>query len=213
MYHVLSTPPAEARYPALWVSPAAFRSHVRALAAAGYEGVTLTEVFAAWRRGIKLPRKPVVLTFDDGYRSDATVAGPVLASRGWPGVLNLEIHNATPAGISRARLRRLVRAGWEIASHTMSHPDLTTLGPRRLREEVVRSRAWIRRRLGGPAAFFCYPAGRFNAAVIAAVRAAGYRGATTEIPGVASARDDPFRLPRVRVAAGEPARDLLAALR
>ena len=137
-----------------------------------------------------MPERPVVISFDDGYRSHSTAAAPVLRTLGWPGVLNLEINNVGPGGISLGRLRGLVRDGWEIGSHTVHHPNLTTLGPVALRTELVRSRAWIHRRLGVDAAFFCYPAGRFDAAVVAAVRAAGYHGATTELPGPATARED-----------------------
>jgi peptidoglycan/xylan/chitin deacetylase (PgdA/CDA1 family) len=213
MYHVIADPPPGEPYPELWVSPRAFRAQVRALVAAHYHGVTLSRVFAAWRHGDPLPSKPVVLSFDDGYRSQAVVAARALRAVGWPGVLDLAIRNAgSDNGLRVARLRRLIRDGWEIASHTVDHADLTTLDATAVRHELVRSRDWIRRRLGVPAAFFCYPAGRFDAAVVAAVRAAGYRGATTEIPGVARAGDDPYELPRVRVMRGETAAQLLAAV-
>jgi peptidoglycan/xylan/chitin deacetylase (PgdA/CDA1 family) len=213
MYHVIADPPADAPYPELWVSPRAFRAQVRALAAAHYEGVTLSQVFAAWRHGRALPPKPVVLSFDDGYRSQAVVAARALRAVGWPGVLDLAIRNAgSDNGLRLARLRRLVREGWEIASHTVDHADLTTLDAAAMRDQLVRSRDWIRRRLGVTAAFFCYPAGRFDPTVVAAVRAAGYEGATTEIPGVARAGDDPYELPRVRVSRGDTAAQVLAAV-
>jgi peptidoglycan/xylan/chitin deacetylase (PgdA/CDA1 family) len=102
-----------------------------------------------------------------------------------------------------------VRDGWEIDSHTVHHPDLTTLPAGRVHAELVRSRAWIRRRLDVDAPFFCYPAGRFDPAVVAAVRRAGYRGATTEISGVATGRDDRFELPRVRVTAATTPAELV----
>jgi peptidoglycan/xylan/chitin deacetylase (PgdA/CDA1 family) len=213
MYHVIATPPAGTPYGDLWVAPTAFRAQVHALANAGYRGVTLTQAFAAWRRGAPLPKRPVVISFDDGYDSQSRAAAPVLRRLGWPGVLNLAVENAGPRGISLPGLRRLVGHGWEIDSHTVSHPDLTTLEPSALRDELVRSRAWIRRRLGVDAAFFCYPAGRFDATVVAAVRAAGYRGATTTLPGVATRRDDPYLLPRVRLTGAYGADSLLALVK
>jgi peptidoglycan/xylan/chitin deacetylase (PgdA/CDA1 family) len=213
MYHVIAAPPPGTPYPELWVPPQQFRAQMRALAAAGYRGVTLAAAFAAWRHGAQLPAKPIVVSFDDGYRSHSAAAAPVLRKLGWPGVLNLEVHNAGPEGISLRRLHGLVHDGWEIDSHTVDHPDLTALPAAAVRDELVRSRAWIHARLGQPADFFCYPAGRFDAAVIAAVRAAGYRGATTELPGRASARDDPYRLPRVRVNGSESGAAVVAAAR
>jgi peptidoglycan/xylan/chitin deacetylase (PgdA/CDA1 family) len=212
MYHVLGSPPPGTAYPELWVSPGAFSAQVRALARAGYHGVTLRQVFGAWRDGSPLPVKPVVLSFDDGYQSQGVVAGSVLKALGWPGVLNLAIRNAGSGGITIARLHRLVREGWEIDSHTVNHVDLTAVDARAMRAELVDSRDWIRRRLGVTPEFFCYPAGRFDPAVVSAVRAAGYRGATTELSGVARGADNPYELPRVRVWAGEAASAVLASI-
>jgi peptidoglycan/xylan/chitin deacetylase (PgdA/CDA1 family) len=212
MYHVISDPPAGAAFPQLWVSPRDFRAQVRALARAGYHAVTLAQVFGAWEHGAALPARPIVFSFDDGDVSQSQVADPALRRAGWPGVLNLEVGNANHGGISLGRLRRLVRDGWEIDSHTMTHPDLTTLPAARLRQELVRPRQWIRHHLGVTPQFFCYPAGRYDATVIAAVRAAGYRGATTELPGPAVPREDPFQLRRVRVARGETAGVVLASI-
>jgi len=89
-------------------------------------------------------------------------------------------------------------AGWELASHTVNHSDLTTLGAGELEEEVAGSRKILQREYGVPVKNFCYPAGQFDATVIAAVEAAGYAGATTEIPGYAE-RDAPYELARFEV--------------
>ena len=212
MYHVLGTRPPGAPYPQLWVSAHAFASQVHLLALAGYHGVTLRQVFAAWQHGSPLPAKPIVLSFDDGYQSQGVVAGRVLKAAGWPGVLNLAIRNSGPGGISVARLQRLHREGWEIDSHTVNHLDLTTLDPAAARKELVRSRDWIRAHIGVTPEFFCYPLGHFDPAVVAEVRGAGYRGATTELDGVARAADNPYELPRVRVSHGESASAVLASI-
>jgi len=211
MYHVINRAPASSPYPDLWVSAQDFEDQMRALARAGYHGVTLDQVDAYWRRGVALPAKPVVVSFDDGYLSHYTKALPVLRSVRWPGVLNLELNNVGRGGISARMVRALIAAGWEIDSHTIDHPDLTTLAPDRLRHELVDSRAEIRRRFGVPANFFCYPSGRFNATVVAAVRAAGYRGATTTDSGLGRP-GSPFTLRRIRVNAGDGADGLLRKL-
>jgi peptidoglycan/xylan/chitin deacetylase (PgdA/CDA1 family) len=92
----------------------------------------------------------------------------------------------------------MIDAGWELAAHTIHHLDLTELGSAQLREEVAGSRAILRREYGVPVRNFCYPAGRFDPTVVAAVKAAGYVGATTEIPGYAS-RGRPFELDRLEI--------------
>jgi peptidoglycan/xylan/chitin deacetylase (PgdA/CDA1 family) len=187
MYHVIAVAPASARFPQLFVRPSAFAGQVRWLAAHGYHAVTLRRVYDYWRAGDALPRKPIVLSFDDGYLPDDTRARPLLAARRWPGVLNLEVDNLRSTGdLPPWRVRRLIAAGWEIDAHTITHPDLTTLDAARLRTEVAGSRAIIRRAFHLPVDFFCYPSGRYDAAVLAAVRHAGYLGATTTQYGLAS---------------------------
>jgi peptidoglycan/xylan/chitin deacetylase (PgdA/CDA1 family) len=212
MYHVIGTRGPSTPNPGLWVAPADFAAHVRALRRAGYHAVTLQAVWDAWHRHGKLPRKPVVVSFDDGYAGQVRDALPALSDVGWPGVLNLELHNLADIGGTKG-VKRLIRAGWEVDSHTISHPDLTTLAPDALREEVAGSRARLRRLLGAPVRFFCYPSGRYDAAVVAAVKAAGYLAATTTELGWASPARDPFALPRVRVDGAMSAEAVLQRLR
>jgi peptidoglycan/xylan/chitin deacetylase (PgdA/CDA1 family) len=95
-------------------------------------------------------------------------------------------------------VQAMLRAGWELAAHTIHHLDLTTLDTAQLKLEVAGSRSILRHKYHVPVDNFCYPAGRFNSAVIAAVKAAGYVGATTEIPGDAS-RDKPYELSRFEI--------------
>jgi peptidoglycan/xylan/chitin deacetylase (PgdA/CDA1 family) len=210
MYHVVSAAPAGTPNPELWVAPDAFAAEMRALRKAGYHAITLRQAFDAWEHGGPLPRKPVVVSFDDGYLSQYTHARPVLRKLGWPGVLNLELRNLGKDGITEHEVKSLLASGWELDSHTMTHPDLTTISDTQLREELVDSRKEIRKRFGSRTAqFFCYPAGRYDARVIAAVKAAGYRGATTVDEGLGT-RAEPFTLKRVRVNASDTPATVLA---
>jgi peptidoglycan/xylan/chitin deacetylase (PgdA/CDA1 family) len=212
MYHVIAPALPNAPNPDLYVKPADFRAEVAWLAAHGYHAVTLREVYDYWHGMRALPRKPVVLTFDDGYHSDFTVALPTLRARRWPGVLNLEVRNLQPVwGTRPGMVRKMVAAGWEIDAHTITHPDLTTVDPGQLRYQVAGSRAVIRRMFHVPVDFFCYPSGRYDDAVLAAVRAAGFLGATTTTEGFARP-DSLFTLDRVRVDATDGVAGLAAKL-
>lgn len=212
MFHVIAPPIANAPYPKLYVPAAEFAADVHALARRGYHGVTLRQAYDYWRGRAPLPARPVVLSFDDGYHSDYANALPVLRALGWPGVLNLEVRNLEPSwGLHPRLVRALIAAGWELDAHTLTHPDLTTLDAARLRREVAGSRAALRRDFGVPVDFFCYPSGRYDPAVVAAVRAAGYLGATTTNPGLGRP-SALFTLDRVRVDGGEGPAALLAAL-
>jgi len=213
MYHLVNTPPPGTAYPELWVPADAFRSQVQALADAGYHGVTLDEVLANWQHRIALPSKPIVFSFDDGYGSQVRNAMPILHTRGWPGVLFLEVKNLSVAGgITKSQVRRLMRAGWEIDAHTITHPDLTTLDAGSLRHEVSGSRAALRRDFGVPVDNFAYPAGRYDPAAEAAVRAAGFRTAVTTELGLAHMNADRAALPRVRVNGTDSAAAVLQAV-
>jgi peptidoglycan/xylan/chitin deacetylase (PgdA/CDA1 family) len=202
MYHVIGDPRAGAPYPDLFVRPTDFASQMRWLDRHGYQAVTLRAVWDHWHHGGALPEKPVVVSFDDGYRSVAQAAFRSLSAHGWPGVLNLTVKNLRVAGgLSPRQVRRLIAAGWELDSHTLTHPSLPSLGARELQREVAGSRKALRQQFGVPVDFFCYPAGRFDARVLAAVRRAGYLGATTTIDGLATP-DRPYELRRVRVGRG-----------
>lgn len=194
-YHVLGSPDPEAPYPELYVGRSDFSRQMDWLDQHGYEAVTLEQVEQAWYHGGTLPPKPIVLSFDDGYRPQFTFALPELRKHGWPGVLNLK---AEGSDLYTSNVEAMIGAGWEIAAHTIHHLDLTTLDATQLHEEVAGSREILRREYHVPVEDFCYPAGRFNSTVVEAVENAGYVGATTEIPGYAS-RDNPYELDRFEI--------------
>jgi peptidoglycan/xylan/chitin deacetylase (PgdA/CDA1 family) len=202
MYHVLASPPPGTVYPELWVSPTDFAAQMDWLDAHGYHAVTLGQLFRYWRQGVALPPKPFVASFDDGYLSDFTVAMPTLRKHGWAGVLNLIVDSVKPGDIAAGQVQALIKAGWEIDAHTVTHADLVAVGPARLRYEVSGSRTRLRAMFHQPVDFFCYPAGRYDAGVVAAVRAAGFLGATTENPGLGRP-SEPYTLNRIRIAGGD----------
>jgi len=212
MYHVIADPPAGAPYPQLYVSESEFAGQMRWLERHGYHAVTQRAVWDHWHRGRPLPARPIVISFDDGYREVADTALPILQAHGWPGVLNLTVKNLrVSGGLSQWRVRKLIDAGWELASHTQTHPDLPSLSGSALTAEVAGSRAILRSRFGVTVDFFCYPAGRYDAHVIDAVRRAGYLGATTTIEGLARP-SEAFELERIRVGRGQGGQGLARAL-
>ncbi len=208
MYHEIAVPGPGTPFRELYVAPSTFAAQVRGLARAGYHAVTLGRVFDAWHGRDRLPARPIVISFDDGYPPDITVALPLLRARHWPGVLNLQVGNLVVRNV-----KELLAAGWEVDAHTFTHPDLTHVDSARLWHEVNGSRLSIHRTYGIPVDFFCYPAGRYDAKVIAAVRRAGFKAATTTQLGLARPSSDPYILDRVRVSGSETAASLLAELR
>ena len=212
MYHAIGSPPKGTPYPGLYVSKAEFAAEMRALARRGFHAVTLSRVYEHWLHGERLPRHPIAITFDDGYRSVYETAFPLLRRQKWPGVLNLEVRFINkPWGLARTRIILLLRAHWELASHTINHRDLPSLGPAELEHEVLDSRFQLQRTFGVPVRFFCYPAGRYDPTVIEAVNAAGYVGATSTRSGLARP-SELYTLARIRVERGDGTSKLLATL-
>lgn len=200
LYHHVSTAPRDADSPALYVPTRLFARQMAALDRAGYTPVTLGHAWRHWRRGAPLPSKPVVLSFDDGFADQYRSAARILRARGWPGVLNLQVGRLDATdGLTEAQVRRLLREGWELGAHSLSHADLTKVDADQLESEVAGSRELLERTFGVAVDFFCYPYGRFDAAVKAAVRAAGYLGATTTRRGAASPADGAYTLDRLVV--------------
>jgi peptidoglycan/xylan/chitin deacetylase (PgdA/CDA1 family) len=207
MYHLIGPTPRGAAFPRLYVSRADFTTQLRWLERRGYHAVTLRSVYLYWRGRHRLPSKPIVLSFDDGYRQQFTVAMPLLDHYRWPGVLNLVYGRLVPGELSDPMVRKMLGNGWELASHTLTHPDLTQVSSARLRREVAESRQLLERRFGVRVDFFCYPGGRLDPRVVRAVRAAGYLGATTIRPGLARP-PELFTLARIRVDRGDGPREL-----
>jgi peptidoglycan/xylan/chitin deacetylase (PgdA/CDA1 family) len=215
MYHVIAPPPPGASFPGLYVAPAQFRAQMRALERAGWHGVTMDQVLAHWRRGTPLgPGRPIVLTFDNGYRSQYTKAMPVLRALGWAGVENIQLTGLPPSqgGLTRRQVRGLLDAGWELDTQGLSHADLGRLGAAARHAEIADARRILRQRYGVPVNWFCYPSGQYDATVIAAVRRAGYVGSTTVVPGWARRTGNTYRLPRLRVLGGTSGPALLGLI-
>lgn len=208
MYHVIGDPEGDVPFLDLWLSESDFQSQVDWLEENGYTAVTLLQVQDAWYDGGTLPEKPIVLSFDDGVLGQYVYGLPILRQKGWAGQLNLKSEGSD---LSTKQVKKMIRAGWEIASHTITHPDLTGLDPASLERELAGSKEQLENELGVDIVNFCYPAGSYNDQVIAAVEAAGYRGATTVNPGLAT-RNMPYELNRIRINRGDDAEALAGKL-
>jgi len=205
MYHVINPPPAGAPFPGLYVPADEFAAQMEALKAAGWHAVTMDQLKAYWTRGVPLgPGKPIVLTFDNGYASQYRNAMPILKRLGWVGDENIQLTGLPPSqgGLTDQQVRALLAAGWELDTQGISHADLIALDAGQLHYQVVTARQILQKRYGVPVNWFCYPSGHYNPTVIAEVKAAGYVGSTTVVPGWANPGENPYALPRLRVLGG-----------
>ncbi len=206
VYHALGPAPANAPFPGLYVSYGDFKAEMAWLHSHGYQAVTIDQVMKAWYHDGTLPAKPIVITFDNGYPEQVTFAPHVMSRYGWPGVLN----EITENHLTPRQIWPIIHRGWEVDSHSLTHPELTTATPTELWAQVHASRVYLQKTFHIPSNSFCYPSSHYNAAVIAAVKRAGYTNAVTEGDAYATSAD-PYLLPRFEIEGGvsELAADLL----
>lgn len=179
----------------LSVTPERLTQQLRELSEKGYRGVTFSDAVSGNFEG-----KAVAITFDDAYRSVTERALPILERFGMPGTLFVPTdylgqdqpmawpgisqwvggdHERELLPMSWEQVRSLADAGWEIGSHTRSHPMLTEIPDDRLEEELVASREECERRLERPCRSITYPYGDYDERVVDAAAAAGYSFAGT----------------------------------
>jgi peptidoglycan/xylan/chitin deacetylase (PgdA/CDA1 family) len=204
MYHRIDVlrPSLPAITRSLTVAPADFAAQMRWLKAHGYRAVTQLQLFDALEHGKKLPAKPVVITFDDGYRDVLFNAAPVLKRLRMPAtayVITDRISGPDVSFLSWAMLHALEQDGVEIGSHTVSHAEIPTLTDPTALRELIQSRHALELHLHHPVQWFAYPAGKFDAHSEQLVRQAGYVLAVTTQPGSAQSAQLPFALHRYEV--------------
>lgn len=189
----------------LSVRPDTLASLVAGLRRSGHAIVPLIELLDG-----PAHERRVALTFDDGFRSVAQAALPVLSEAGvtatlflvtgavgsdnrWPG---------QPPGmpvfpmLDWDGVEALHGAGWQIESHGASHADLRTLGDAALDEDLGRAQAEIERRLGRRPDVFAYPYGYLDERVVACARRHHAWAVTTRMASL-DAASDPHRVPRI----------------
>lgn len=218
MYHGVDEVPAERDPHGMFVTPAAFRAQVERLLEAGHVPVSERE-FLDGLAGAPLPRKAVLITFDDGYVGVGEHAAPFLASLGVPSVLFV------PAGLlggcstwlepryrhplmSAEEVREVSRQGMAIGAHGFDHSDMTWLSDRDLHRHTAETRAALEAVVGEPVTTFAFPYGTHDRRAREAVRAAGFETAFA----VHDAVDD-FAVRRVDVNAVDTMRSFRLKLR
>lgn len=216
MYHRVGPEPrGPAITDALTVSSAVFADEMRWLRRVRFHAITQRTLFAALEYGVRLPRHPVVITFDDGYRDVLWNAAPLLRRLRMPAtayVVTGRVSGVDPSFLTWDELRQLESSGFDIGSHTVHHVALTGLTSPQALAELVDSRRALQRRLGRPVPWLAYPAGRENAAVVALARRAGYLLAVTTAPGTLQRASRPLQLSRYEVLDTTGVRGLAALL-
>lgn len=188
------------------VRPEAFEVQMAGIAAAGYHTITPGDLERALVQGPSaLPPKPVLLTFDDGFREHYTRVLPILQQYNLQATFFvISEANTSPAHMTDDMIREVDRSGFvTIASHTKHHWMLAKLGASELADEVAGSKSDLEKVVGHTVSLFAYPFGSYSTAVDKAVRSAGYTSAYGIRFGSLHTPSTLFQLRRMRVQDGE----------
>ncbi len=195
------------------MTAAAFSRQIGTLAERGYRGATFTEIA---RQGGDA--RTVAVTFDDGYRSVHDLALPILQEHGfpatvfvptqlvrgggpllWPGIdhWDKEPTRDELEAMTAAQLQLLIAKGWEIGSHTLTHPKLPELDDEEVRRQLVESKVQCAELTGVPCTSLAFPYGAVDHRVMAAAEEADYEAAA--LLSSVLVRPSAFALDRVGV--------------
>jgi peptidoglycan/xylan/chitin deacetylase (PgdA/CDA1 family) len=225
MYHEVSSSP-EPGFRRYTVTAREFRRQMRWLAAFGYQPIDMDRLVSARLGRASLPKRPVVITFDDGFQGCVDHAVPVLRSHNFTAVFYLV--SGLMGETSRWLLpdlgtefslmswdtaRALAAEGFQCGAHTITHSRLVGLDPSHCRTELVDARSRLEDELGRPVVHLAYPYGSFDQAVQLAAAQAGYVSACSTRAGLSGADDDLLALHRVTVYGHDSLIDFASRLR
>lgn len=174
-----------------------FERQLNYLSKKGYHTVSLAQIIKSLKEKRTLLGRPLVITFDDGYRDNYTNAYPILKRYGFSALIFLTTEYIgsdklfqSPEHIKRyggkeedyrflnwEEIKEMRDNGIEFGSHTISHPHLTRLSYQEARKEIQGSKKQIEEKIGTKIIFFCYPYGDFNNEIVDLVKKSGYLGA------------------------------------
>jgi peptidoglycan/xylan/chitin deacetylase (PgdA/CDA1 family) len=207
MYHEIADG-SESRS-GLSVTPAAFADQLAYLHDTGWTAISASALSVKIAAGqAPLPRRTVVLSFDDGYENFYSRAMPQLSKHGFTATLFMTsgwVQEAGPHGptmppmLSWKQLADIADAGIEIGAHSITHPELDQLTHKRLRSELFDSKKQLEDKLGMEVPGLAYPFGYSTAAVRQLAHKAGYAYAYAVGNRVATSKADPFAVPRLTV--------------
>jgi peptidoglycan/xylan/chitin deacetylase (PgdA/CDA1 family) len=216
MYHQVGEFPSPRSHRSTFCHVARFRAQMAYLHRLRYRVLSLPEALEVLSARRSLPRRAVVLTFDDGYQNFREHAFPVLQRYGFPatvflvsGLLGQNARWLERDGrfgsplMDGPTIRDLQSRNVHFGAHGVNHCRMSRLEPERMRAEVGDSKKALEDLLGQPVHHFCYPYGDFDRRVQQAVREAGFQAGLTCVRGAASAADDPYELPRKGISYGD----------
>jgi len=212
MYHKIAADEKLCRSHWTYVSEEQFRKHLTLLDHWGFTPITF-EDYLLYRKGeINLPKKSVILTFDDGYEGIYKIAFPMLKEFGWNAVLFVlgdrivksdfwDKHSGLPEAnlLSGEQIIEMHEAGFEVGSHSMQHANLINIPQKIARYEILQSKEMLQALLKSQVKSFCYPYGLTNNTIKNIVHESGYELACGVYTGPPKFWEDKYDIRRITI--------------
>jgi peptidoglycan/xylan/chitin deacetylase (PgdA/CDA1 family) len=172
LYHHIRDGYSHDRYS---VSIEDFSNQMALLRKYGYQTITTKQLVDHLVIGRWLPQRPIIITFDDGYEDVYLNAYPLMENYGFTGVVYIVSDRLYADGFLKvALLKDLLKEGWEIGSHSITHADLVN-NHNSVRQEVLQSKLDLEKALGTKVYSFAYPFGLTDPYVTRKVYEYGYK--------------------------------------
>lgn len=202
MYHYIEhvQDPGDTIRISLNVLPETLDAQIRTLVAAGYTFITPSDMADILDGIMPVPEKPIILSFDDGYRDFYTGAFPILKKYNVRSVAYIITGFLNrPNYLTDYQLQEIAQSGIvEIGAHTVNHYALAGVSDQVAKQEIENSRLQLEQKLGIPIVDFAYPYGSFNLRTVQLTKEAGYRTAVATIPGADVGNQSRFFVNRLR---------------
>lgn len=207
MYHYFSAgadQPKDLRV----VSEESFQEQMAYLKKHKYNVISFDALAQGLKQGKVFPQGTVVITMDDGDRTDYMYAYPILKKYGFPAIIFLcsdFIDQNDPQFLTWDQVREMTQNGMSFGAHTRRHMYLPNITDKALLwEEITGSKKAIEKEIGQPVDYFSYPIGGFREDIKTMVKKAGYKAAVTTNRGIdLSNIRDSYELHRVSVRNGD----------
>ncbi|WP_089909056.1 polysaccharide deacetylase family protein [Chitinophaga rupis] len=176
-YHNIFTDEAH-RNNIYFISRNRLNEQLKALADSGYHTILPDQLTAYLTRGIALPPKPIMITFDDTRAAHFHIAAPLLQQYGFKAVFFImTVAIGKPGYMSATEIKQLNTAGHVIGAHTWDHPYLNPGGKMDWIKQLRQPKQTLEQITGKPVEYFAYPFGEWNDVIIRELAAAGYKAA------------------------------------
>lgn len=184
---------------ALSLSPEEFDKQMAYLASNGYHTISPDQLMAYLNHGKRLPDKPIMITFDDGYLDNYNYAYPIMKKYGFTATIFLVtgLVSTDERFMTWEQVRQMQQEGFVFGSHTVNHVALDKVSMEQAKTELVESRRVLKEQTGQAARYFAYPTGAYNLQIEELVRQAGYRAAFTIRYGQVGPDSDPYAMERI----------------